>query len=685
MPARRLTAAALAALLVVGQASSAVAPVAAAHPAPPALPPAAPTVDASGLPPPAGQTSLVSANLGDDFPSGPSAEAAISSSGRYVAFSSLAADLVPNDTNQAQDVFVVDRRNGRPFRLPLPGGGFVPLGGKAFDPSIAGDGSVIAFTYQPPSGLFVPGTVVLAWDRSTGKTSVVSRFPDGKTAPGSREASVSGDGRLIAYTAEAEVTAEDNANEHADVFLFDRRTGDTTLVSISQDGAGGSKPSGHPAISADGTVVAFDSQSSDLVPLAPAPQAPQVFLRTIAAKTTELVSVAEGGGYGGGPSQNAAVSSDGHAVAFDSAASNLTAGDTSIPDVFVRDRTAGTTTLVSVNLDGGPADGPSGQAAISADGRIVAFVSLAKNLVAHADPGIVLAAVVIPASEVLARDLVLGDTIRISEAAGGGPGLGSSIGPAIGGNGRFVAFSSNSPKLVRNDDNQLTDVFLRDLPPDPLVSPATLDFGGLAVGQPGLPLAAIVSNRGWGPLVAGTASDSGPAKGDFSILADGCTGRSLHRTESCTITVGFTATAKGSRTATLAIPGNFTKSPRTVRLVGVGSLAVLELDPPVGNPGIVTVVSGSGFPAGATVSLRWSVGITPKIPKIVTAADGTFRVQVLVFHHDIVGQRLLVATRIAGALFPAAQAPMFVTTSPDVPSSYAWQGPPFGPPLIFRR
>jgi Tol biopolymer transport system component len=692
MPPRRLTTAALVALLVVGQGSTAIAPVSAAHPATPAtpttpIPPTPPvTLDSSGLPPPKGTTRLVSVNLSDGFPSGPSVEASISESGRYVAFSSRAADLVPNDTNNAQDVFVLDRRTGRPFRLPLPGGSTVPAGGRAFDPSISADGSVVAFTYQPPSLLLVIGTILCAWDRATGKTSVVSRKADNTVATGSREASVSGDGGLIAYTSDASgiVAIDDNGN--ADVFVVDRTTGQTTLASISVDNGGGSGPSGHPSISADGTVVAFDSTAADLVPIAGGPPTAQVYLRDLGAQKTELISVNMSGGYAGGQSQAPATSADGHAIAFESAAANLTPGDTGIPDVFVRDRTAGTTTLVSVNPAGGSGNGPSGQAAIASDGRIVAFTTSASDLVASADPSIVLAAVGIPSSEVLARDLVLGDTIRISEAAAGGPGGGSSVGPSVGGDGRFVAFASSSAVLVNGDDNKLADVFLRDLPADPLVMPPKLDFGTLAVGQPGLPLAAIVSNRGWGPLSIGTATWSGPAASDFTVLFNGCLGMRLHRTEVCTVTVGFTPTNKGSRRATLFVPGNFGGSPRTVRLVGVGSKAVLKLVPDVAPPGLVTIVSGSGFPAGATLTLSWSVGITPKLATIVTDADGKFRVGVLIFHHDIIGPRELIATRAAGPLFPPAQAPMLVTSAPDIPSTYGWQTePPFGPPLIFRR
>jgi len=710
MHPRRLTAAALATVLVIGQ-GSAVAPVGAAlattttttgatatsmapaAPAPPTPPGPPVSLDASGLPPPHGSTSLISINLSDGFPSGPSVEASISESGRYVAFSSRAADLVPDDTNDSQDVFVVDRRTGRPRVLPLPGGGKVPAGGRAFDPSISADGSVVAFTYQAPSLLLVVGTVVIAWDRSTGKSTIVSRKADKTVATNSREPSVSGDGSRIAYTSDADGIVAGDGNEQPDIFVVDRTSNTTELVSVSVDNTAAGSGSARPSISADGKVVAFDSTAADLAPVTVGTGFSHVFVRDLVTKKTELVSVNTSGGSGNGSSRAAATSADGHAIAFESTASDLVAGDTSNQDVFVRDRTAGTTTLASVTPAGLPGNGPSGQAAIAADGRIVAFTTSADDIVTAAapaapdpDPGIVLAAVVIPKTEVLARDLVLGDTIRISEAAAGGPGGGSSVGPAIGGDGRYVAFASTSPKLVAGDGNQLADVFLRDLPPDPLVTPAKLDFGSLAVGQPGLPLAAIVSNRGWGPLSIGTAAPTGPAAGDFSVLANGCKGKRMHRAETCTISVGFTATDKGVRTAALSVPGNFPGSPRTVRLVGVGSKAVLKLVPKVATPGMVTIVTGSGFPAGATVVLSWSVGITPTLRKIVTDADGKFRIGVLVFHHDIVGLRELIATRVAGPLFPPAQAPLLVVAAPDVPTTYAWQqGPPFGPPLIFRR
>jgi hypothetical protein len=469
------------------------------------------------------------------------------------------------------------------------------------------------------------------------------------------------------------------------VYVIDRTTGAATLVSEGPDGPANG-PSARPSISADGAFVAFDSTASDLVKLGGAPVGSQVYVRDLATGAIELVSRTAPGGYPNGAGQAASTSSDGHAIAFESVATDLVAGDTNVQDVFVRDRTAGTTSIVSVGLGGGPGAGPSGQASIAADGRIVAFASTAQDLVAAGPPSITFAAAAIQASEVYARDMVSGDTIRISEARTGGPGKGTNVGPAVGGDGRYVAFASTSPFLVAGDDNQLGDVFLRDLPPHPVLTPAVLDFGSSALGEPTLALGAIVSNRGWGPVRFSAATRTGTAAADFQLLADGCKPLRLHRAESCTISVGFTPTATGKRTAALNVPGSFGGSPLTATLTGSGSKAALELDPPIGSPGIVTVVTGTGFPAGATIQLRWSIGITPKLPKIVADAKGSFRVQVLVFHHDVLGERELIATRLAGPVFPSTKATMRVVASPDVPSSWDWRfSPPFGPPLIFRR
>ena len=644
---------------------------------------------ASGLPPPNGRTTLVSENLDGEFPSGPSVEASISENGRWVAYSSLAADLVANDTNESQDVFIVDRRNGRADRLPLPGGDSVPKGGRAFDPSISADASTVAFTYLPPQANLTavpPGPIVLVWDRDSDTTTVASFRLDGVPANNSREPSVSGDGRLVAYTSDNGRIVTNDGNEAADVFVYNRDSGNTDLVSANVDGRAPGGSSGRPSISANGRFVGFDSNAVDIVDLGGGTEDFNVYLRDLEDESTELISVDLDGGYGNGGSQAASVSSNGNVVAFESLATDLVENVTATQHIYVRDREAGTTELASIGPTDAPATGPSGQPSIAADGRIVAFISAADDLVAAADSPIELAAVVPAQSEVYAREMVAGDTILISEARGGGPANGSNVGPSVGGNGRYVAFASNSQQLVQGDDNQQADVFLRDLPGDPRIVPPELEFGASALGVPSIPVGAIVSNGGWAPVRLEAATRTGNHAEDFSILADGCADKRLRRAQACTITVGFTPSAQGNRTARLNVPGGFGGSPLTARLRGGGSRAVLELDPPIGNPGIVTVVSGRGFPEGARVDLNWSKGITPHLPEIVVDEDGRFRVQVLVFHHDLLGERELIATHAGGPLFPDVKSTMNVAASQNIPTTWDWHlQPPFSPPLIQRR
>jgi Tol biopolymer transport system component len=658
---------------------------------PGAAPAAAPRLPlAAHLDPPPGQTSLESVRFGGGFPGGPSAQASISDDGRYIAFISRAPDLVPGDTNSAIDVFVRDRETGTTTRLPQLGGLPVPPGGSASEPSISGDGNFVAFVYDAPQvagGLAVvdPPPVILVWDRASGVSELASITPAGQPMYRSREPSVSVDGSRVAFTSDGSLDPAD-PGYFPDVFVRNRVAGTTTLVSVNVDGQVGQGASQAPSISRDGRFVAFQSDAGDLV-TSDGNGETDVFVRELEAGTTELASVAAGG-EPDGPSAAPAISADGRHVAFESQATNLAPGVTTEGiAVYRRDRTSATTTLVSVGLAGGDAAGSSGQAAISADGRVVAFTSTGGDLVASVGSAATAAIVVTGPSEVYARDVEAGETIRISVALAGGAAGGQNVGPAVGGTGRHVAWSSTSDVLVAGDGNKLGDVFLRDLPPVPTLAPPVIDFGTRATNTAGPPAAAILSNAGWGPLTGAGSTISGPAAVDFTVVFDGCVGRTLHRTEACTVTVSYTPTEPGERIASLAVASDAPGTPHTVTLRGGGSLAQLELDPPIGQPGIVTIATGSGFPPGVEVRLTWSRGITPKLPAIVADASGAFRVQVLVFHNDIVGQRDLVASPADGVSFPSFGAPFRVAEAGGQPPRFviyqALDNPP--PAIVGRR
>ena len=637
----------------------------------PVIPPE-PSVPAA-LPAPPGATTLVSARFGGGFAGGGSIKPSISSNGRYVAFVSGAADLVAGDTNGAVDLFVRDRSKGTTIRLPLPGSG-----GQVTDPAISANGKVVAYTYLAASSVAVAQSIVYAWDRDTGQTEVVSR--NGRvTAPASREPSVSTDGRYIAYTSPYGKLVAGDSNESDDVFRYDRRTGTSILVSVGFQGGTPSGASTQPSISGDGSMIAFSSDAGDSLLNEDTGNGNQVYLRDAGAERTERISVTLAGGPPNGLAEGPSISADGRYVAFESASTNLvadTAGLESAYLVYRRDRQAGATELVSVDADGRPASGAT-QASISRDGRMVAFASGAAGMVVRGSLGAVpttrLAALALRASDVYIRDVTAAETALVSVDLAGLASGARSLAPVVAGNGRFVAFYSNSPNLVRGDDNKVVDVFIRDLPPVPLLNPALIEFGTRAVGTDPVAAAAVLVNAGWGPLTVSTVSVDGPAKGDYTIQGDGCTKRVLYRQEACTVTMGFAPTKSGARTATLAIADGYTGSPRTARLSGRGSLAKIVLKPEVGQPGIVVVATGSGFPPGSQLRLRWSFGLTPSLPVITADSKGGFRIQVLIFHNDRTGRRDLVAESVGGSPFPPVQSRMLVSEASMGPPGFVLQ------------
>jgi Tol biopolymer transport system component len=691
------------ALVAVGPASGAPAAAPAAIDARSASTPALaaprvdpPTTTAPVQASPPGTTTLISLSTNDGFAQGPSTAPSISENGRWVAFASLAPDLVANDTNNAQDAFLRDRRAGTTVRIPMPGGAVPPAGGAALDVAISADGSVVAFTYAPPpptTSLSVPCSAprVLLWHRETGDTELASLNADDGLHCGATAPSVSGDGRFVAFVGPVTNTAGVPLTQ---VWVRDMRAGSTALVSAGAGGALGSSNSRAPAIARDGSSVAFESDASNLSP-GDSNEQTDVFVRTLPGGPTSLISVVPGD-TGNGPSRAPAISADGTQVAFESAAQNMVAGASpGAQEVYVRDRRAGQTTLASTSIDGAPAKGTSGQASISGDGRIVAFASVVTDLVASGTDAILAAVAPTPPTEVYARDRVSGDVIRISEARGGGPAGLVNLQPSIGDNGRYVAFASNSPNLVRGDGNQVSDIFLRDLPPTPVLTPDPVEFGPWGLGIEGPPLAATLTNAGWGGLSVRSATISGPAAGDFGVAVDDCVGRVLRSGQSCQVGVTFAAGRAGDRRATLEVDHAGTRPPAAVALHGTGvdipgpgtTTATLEIAPPVGRPGIVVIATGSGFPGNTELTLAWSRGITPTMAPIRTDVRGNFRVQVLVFHNDVIGTRDLVASPAGSVSFLPVATRFLVVESQSEPPRFEPGDPGANrpPTLVFRH
>ena len=316
---------------------------------------------------------------------GASSNARISADGRFVVFTSLASNLVAGDTNGVADVFERDLATGQTTRVSVSAGGVQGTdasGGAAS--GISADGGTISFSSAASN--LVPGDTnhsrdVFVWTRASGAVERVSVASDGsQAAAGASDASsISADGRYVAFASTAPNLVAGDTNLAADVFVHDRVSGSTVRASVTASGgqaatASSLQPGG---LSADGQVVAFDTAA----PLAAGDTGGNdVYVRDLAAGTTERISVNSAGLGANGNSSAAAISADGRYVAFESSATNLDPADTGgDEDVFVRDRVSGLTRLVSASAS--PTQ-ISQAAAISADARFVALATTAPDMVA---------------------------------------------------------------------------------------------------------------------------------------------------------------------------------------------------------------------------------------------------------------------------------------------------------------
>jgi len=264
--------------------------------------------------------------------------------------------------------------------------------------------------------------------------------------------SISAIGRFVAFQSDASDLVPGDRNGSRDVFVRDRETGKTKRVSMASGGAEANSDSYLPAISADGRFVAFESFARNLVG-GDANRLEDIFVRDRRTGETELVSVGSHGVQGSGDSYDASISADGRFVAFESLAGNLVGGDANRAfDVFVRDRSTGKTRRISVSSRGAQANAGSHLPVISPGGRFVAFESDASNLVGGDHNG---------ASDIFVRDRKTGATKRISVSSAGAEGNAGSYRPSISAAGRFVAFESDASNLVGDDQNGSRDVFVR--------------------------------------------------------------------------------------------------------------------------------------------------------------------------------------------------------------------------------
>jgi Tol biopolymer transport system component len=393
----------------------------------------------------------------------PSAD--ISADGRYVAFESYAS-LVPIDTNTRRDVYVLDRISGE-----------VTLETDASDaradhrrPRISGDGRYLVFESASDSAESTGRVDITFRDRQNDTQRVLTVDTARAAANGSsRSPDISDNGQVVVFASDAtNLTAGGDANDDGeDIYLVKVATG--VVQRVSRDHAGAQRLTGtsfSPRISGDGRWVVFASTAQ--LHLSDAhhrsrqrskPAVVQIYLREVESGPTARVSTPVRDTEPDGDSSNPAISVDGRFVAYESRASNLVANDRNrVADVFLFDRVANSTALISRTPDGAAANGLSGSPALSADGRFVAFQSDASNLecdrrcpAAYEDINLLW--------DVFVLDRENKVIVRVSADPQAG-WMESSTAPALSATGHVVAFSSRHP-IDASDRPDDFDLFVR--------------------------------------------------------------------------------------------------------------------------------------------------------------------------------------------------------------------------------
>lgn len=429
---------------------------------------------------PAGVTERVTSAAPGSQPNGASDAQGLSADGRFAVFTSSASNLLPGDASGRTKVFVRDLWTGKVEREDVSTAG-AAADLDSYEATISGNGRFVAFTSYATNlgsgaGSAIPNVYV--HDRLTGRTEPLAATDPAKPQTGHSAGtpSISWDGRYVAFQSDRTDLAPAGVTPHGGtIYVTDRRTGKTRLVSIGADGTAADGSSTSPVISADGRRVGFVSKATNLIARnkpgaavadtlpdpdpAPAggsrprllkPHSYPFYVRDLDGGETRLASPDGTGGALG--AENASLSPDGRFAVFSTPVNHGPGPWDRHFEVYVHDLAEGTTRPVTVGLPGTTLHSDSWEGRMTADDRWVYFSSTADNLV----PGDTN-----DASDVFRFDLRNGRTERVSVATDGSQTPGASSAPFVDAFGTTVLFTSDDGTLAPEDSNKLTDVFVR--------------------------------------------------------------------------------------------------------------------------------------------------------------------------------------------------------------------------------
>ncbi len=400
---------------------------------------------------------------------GNSFAAAISADGNWVAFTSLANNLDPADTNTVTDTYLKNLNSGQ---LSLVSKGATGVGNAASNlPAISADARYVAFV-SAATNLVANDTNgfadVFLYDVSNATLELVSINSAGVQANGNSGAgacgsncfSISADGRYVAFESTATNLSPIDPDSINDIYVRDRQLGTTVLVSqttAGQLGSGG-LGSNKPAISANGRYIAFES--SRILEVDDTNNTGDIYLRDLVAGTTARINTSiSGASTSAGFSARPSISDDGRIVAFRSLSNELVPSDNSAPtqrDVFVKNLTTGAIRRAEIPGGGDP-NGDSNELSLSGDGQFLIFHSLASNFGAGDTNGV---------EDIFRMNIATGAVERLSLSSENLEATGSSQFPKVNRDGNTSVYESSASNLVTGDSNARTDIFVTEFAGD---------------------------------------------------------------------------------------------------------------------------------------------------------------------------------------------------------------------------
>jgi subtilisin family serine protease/Tol biopolymer transport system component len=392
--------------------------------------------------------------------------ASIMADGRYIVFSSKASNLVSGDTNGNMDIFRKDLQTGETTRISTNSSG-KQANNESFAASMTPDGRYIAFVSQATNldSSYTYGEYkIFRKDLKTGEIVSVSANSSGKPADKRNLApNITPDGRYVAFESNSSDLVPNDTNWAWDVFRKDLQTGESTRISTDSSGNQANKSSWGKSITSDGRYVVFESDASNLIN-GDTNGIRDIFRKDLQTGETVRVSTDSSGNqanYNGWTpaSWDPRITPDGRYVIFTSQASNLVKGDTnSAWDIFLKDLQTGEILRVSTDASGNQANSNCYWPSIIPDGKYIVFSSNASNLVSNDTNG---------RGDIFRKDLQTGKILRVSTDLYGNQGNSLSEGSSVSLDGRYIAFTSYASNLVNGDVNKVADIFLTDMSLNP--------------------------------------------------------------------------------------------------------------------------------------------------------------------------------------------------------------------------